>query len=357
MRKILIGIVVVVAVGAGGVWAALQVPAVQDALFERALQAAFQFPGTELLDNDTLDVIVCGSGSPIPDPSRAGPCVAVLAGGHFLLFDAGAASSQTLARALLPQASLDGVIFTHLHSDHISGLGDVALQSWAAGRIKPLDVYGPPGVERVVNGFEEAYHLDDGYRIAHHGEAVVPAAAAPLVFHEVIVSDAGAETIVLDDGNFRVTAFLVDHAPVAPAYGYRVDYEDRSVVISGDTVKHDNIARVGAGTDVLIHEALNKDMVMALSRHAKEAGLPNIAAIFHDITDYHATPVEAAESANEAGAGLLVLTHIVPALLNDLMVDIFMRGVDDIRPEGTMLGYDGLHIALPAGSREIDIIE
>ena len=92
---------------------------------------------------DTLDVVLCGTGSPLPDPERAGACVAVLAGGHFLLFDAGAGSNETLGRAQLPQAALDGVFFTHLHSDHISGLGDIALQSWAAGRAAPLDVYGP----------------------------------------------------------------------------------------------------------------------------------------------------------------------------------------------------------------------
>ena len=216
---------------------------------------------------------------------------------------------------------------------------------------------GPPGVEEVVSGFEEAYRLDDGYRIAHHGDALAPEAAR-LAPHVTVVSDIETETVVLDDGDLKVTAFLVDHAPIAPAYGYRVDYKDRSVVISGDTVKHSNIARIGKDTDVLIHEALNKDMVLNIAGVAEGRRTSQTRPrILRDVLDYHASPVEAAESANEAGAGLLVFTHIVPPLPNRIIERVFLRGVDDIRPEGVMLGYDGLHIALPAGSAVIDVVD
>jgi ribonuclease Z len=67
----------------------------------------------------------------------------------------------------------------HFHSDHIGDLGEFNMNTWAMGRPGPLRVYGPPGVERVVAGFAEAYALDTQYRIAHHGTEFLPKAAAP----------------------------------------------------------------------------------------------------------------------------------------------------------------------------------
>src|SRR5271154_5683521 len=123
---------------------------------------------------------------------------------------------------------------------HIGDLGEANLESWAQGRDHPLRVYGPPGVEQVVHGFEEAYSLDEGYRIAHHGAALMPAANWQMQPLPVKIDTppgaspcAGGSATVLDENGLKVTAFTVDHTPVAPAYGYRFDYKGRSVVVSG----------------------------------------------------------------------------------------------------------------------------
>src|SRR6185437_16462801 len=124
---------------------------------------------------DGLHVGLCGSGSPMPDPTRAGPCTAVLAGQRLFIVDVGAGAQKTLALMNLPPPRIEAVFLSHFHSDHIDGLGELMLQRWAGGaNVRPLPVYGPTGVDQVVQGFEAAYALDRGYRVAHHGPIVVP---------------------------------------------------------------------------------------------------------------------------------------------------------------------------------------
>ena len=122
---------------------------------------------------DGINVYVCGSGSPMPDADRAGPCLAVLAGRHGFVFDAGSGSIRKLGRMGFPMDRLEGAYLTHLHSDHIDGLGELLLQAWIAGsRGTPLPVSGPAGTDQVIAGLAQAYKIDSGYRIAHHGPAV-----------------------------------------------------------------------------------------------------------------------------------------------------------------------------------------
>ncbi|MBO6633348.1 MBL fold metallo-hydrolase [Parvibaculum sp.] len=344
-----IGLLVAVAViGFGIVWFS---PAAQDALMRRVVVA--NIGGNDaVLNEDALHVVLCGTGSPMPDPDRAQACAIVYAGGKVFVVDSGLGGWDRLARFQLPVGGLTGILLTHFHSDHISGIPDIALNSWASGRRQALAVYGPPGVETVVAGFDLAYSLDDGYRIAHHGPEFFAEEGADYQPIVVDVPDRTMAVTVFEEGGVKVTAFRVSHEPVDPAYGYRIDYKDRSVVFSGDTKRDANIATFGEDADVLIHEALAPHMV-----HMLEEGLDGRgdrrAKIMHDIPDYHATPVQAAESANEAGVKLLVYTHIVPRLPNAIAERVFLRGVSDVRSDGVILGYDGLYLELPAGSDEI----
>ena len=344
-----IGLLVAVAViGFGIVWVS---PAAQDALMRRVVVA--NIGGNDaVLNEDALHVVLCGTGSPMPDPDRAQACAIVYAGGKVFVVDSGLGGWDRLARFQLPVGGLTGILLTHFHSDHISGIPDIALNSWASGRRQALAVYGPPGVETVVAGFDLAYSLDDGYRIAHHGPEFFAEEGADYQPIVVDVPDRTMAVTVFEEGGVKVTAFRVSHEPVDPAYGYRIDYKDRSVVFSGDTKRDANIATFGEDADVLIHEALAPHMV-----HMLEEGLDGRgdrrAKIMHDIPDYHATPVQAAESANEAGVKLLVYTHIVPRLPNAIAERVFLRGVSDVRSDGVILGYDGLYLELPAGSDEI----
>ncbi len=161
-----------------------------------------------LTDGD-LHVRICGSGSPLPDSSRAGQCVAVVGGGEYLIFDAGAGSAENVLASGLPNANVSGIFISHFHSDHISDLGDMLLTTWLAGRNKPLTVFGPPGMHAVHDGFAKAYELDKKYRIEHHNlpnrPVYLPPAGAKSVSEEIILDKSKMSTVVLERENgFKV---------------------------------------------------------------------------------------------------------------------------------------------------------
>jgi ribonuclease Z len=344
MRRILFIAVIffaaVIAAGAG----ALRLPAVEDALFERALSVGFAGRNQALFDDDELTVLFCGTGSPLPSAKRAQACTAVFAGGRFYLVDAGSGSWENLARRAITASRLGAVFLTHFHSDHIGDLGEVNLGSWVAGRQGPLPVYGGAGVERVIAGFNEAYAQDTAYRTAHHGKAIAPPRTAGMTAR-AIASESPA--VVLEQDGLRVTAFAVDHDPVSPALGYRFDYKGRSVVISGDTAYSESLIDAARGADLIVHEAQANHMVARMQRAAAQAGAANLATILSDIPSYHTSPEEAARVAEEAGAAWLVLSHLTPAPDNAVAKRIFMRGVSAVRNKRVRVAEDGMVVSLP----------
>jgi ribonuclease Z len=345
-------------VGAAGVFAMLSVPSLQDAVFERVATAALGQNRDALMKDDALRAVVCGSSSPLTDPSRAKSCIAVIAGGKIYFVDTGPQSYGKVAQFRLPVERIGAVFFTHFHSDHVADLGEFNMNSWGLGRSKPLDVYGPPGVERVVAGFQEAYALDEGYRIAHHGADFMPPDIWKMVAHPVAMpgepTPAPDRTaVVFDDGQLKVTAIEVNHEPVEPAYGYRFDYKGRSIVISGDTRKHEPLAKAAAGADVLFHEGQAQHMVKTLQAIAAAGGQKRLAKILGDIPSYHTSPVQAAEIANEAKVKLLVLTHLTPPIVNIVAERIYTRGLSEARKGDWAIAHDGTLIELPIGSGEV----
>ncbi|HWA04656.1 MAG TPA: MBL fold metallo-hydrolase [Rhizomicrobium sp.] len=328
-------------------WLALNSHPVLDWLFRRTAFHELSRPSPVLAGRDELAALLCGTGSPLPDKTRGGPCTLIAAGGRYYLVDTGLDAARDLMLWRIPLEKIAGVFLTHFHSDHIGDLGEVRLQTWVAGRKAPLPVYGPPGVDRVANGFNEAYALDDGYRTQHHGAALLPPDAAALDPHAV------RPGVVLDTDGLKVTAFLVEHRPATPAYGYRFDFHGRSIVVSGDTAPTENLVRAAMGADVLIHEGLSPEMVGVMHDALVAAGKPRQAKIFHDIPGYHTAPVAAARIANEAKVRLLVFTHIIPMLPNRFAEKLFLNGVSDLRADGVELGHDGLLLKLPAGTTRI----
>jgi len=325
---------------------------VEDTLIERAVERATTAPDPRWLRDDVLHVVLCGTGTPLPDPSRAAACTAVLAGGRLYLVDVGPGSAENLRVWGLPLERLAGVFLTHFHSDHIGELGEITMQSWVAGRVEPLPVHGPPGVEGVVSGFQQAYALDTRYRVAHHTPEFMPASGAVLDAREIDMSPV-AERVVLREGELVVTAIAVDHRPVEPAVGYRFDYRGRSVVISGDTIPSPSLREKSAGADILVHEALAADLIGKLSEGLEQAGAERLARLSGDIVDYHTTPADAVELAQGAGVEMLVLTHLVPPLPKAIASAFMLRGVDQSGVE-VVLGDDGMHFALPVGESTIE---
>jgi ribonuclease Z len=337
-----------------------RLPAVQDTVFQRVVNAALGESHPELFTDDALRALVCGSSAPLADRNRAKACIAVFAGGRFYVVDVGPESWENLSAWRIPGDEIGGVLLTHFHSDHIGDLGELNMQTWALGRPERLRVYGPPGVEKVVAGFSLAYELDSAYRTAHHGaELLSPEAgrmrAVPIVLHGDPSPARDRRGLVFDDGGLKVTAIEVSHSPVEPAYGYRFDYRGRSLVISGDTLKHSPLAVASSGADVLFHEAQANHMVEVMGRAAQERGQARLQKILSDITLYHTSPVEAAELANQAKVKLLVLYHFTPPILNRVAESIFVRGLAEVRPGGVEVARDGLLVELPVASEDVRV--
>lgn len=206
-------------------------------------------------------------------------------------------------------------------------------------------------MKQVVAGFSQAYSQDSSYRTAHHGEDYLNPAIGQMIAKEISLE--GDSAMVLDDGELKVTMFTVNHAPIHPAVGYRFDYKGRSVVVSGDTTKNETTVKFSKDADILFHEGLSRHIVKQMEIESGKIGNRQLEKIMFDIQDYHTSPVEAAEVANEANVKELVLYHLVPAPPNKVAEWAFMRGVKEVRSTGVTVGYDGLTFTLPIGSEDI----
>lgn len=321
-------------------------------LFERGTAQRMGVDNLAAL-GDGLHVGLCGTGSPMPNLDRAGPCNVVIAGDQMFVVDIGEGGAETLNVMGISPGKVDGLLLTHFHSDHIDGLGPLMLFHWTRGSsITPLPVYGPAGVEAIVAGFNGAYATDNSYRIAHHGTVVVPPSGAGGIARAFEMT--GPATVVLERDGLKITAFTVNHDPIKPSVGYRFDYKGRSLCISGDTKKSPNLETVCKGVDILVHEALNPGLVQKMETAAVADGQAGAAKIMHDIQDYHTSPEEAAESAEVAGAGMLVLSHLVPPLPSRWLHAAFLGDSESRFSGPIVVGEDGMMFSLPASSKTIE---
>ena len=305
----------------------------------------------ETIEGDNLIGIVCGSRGPLPGAGRAEPCIMIKTPEHMFIVDTGDGSRTNLMNWQVDMGNLDAILFTHLHSDHIADLADFHLYSWVTqNRQGKLPVYGPRGTDKLTNGIMEAYELDNAFRTLHHGEEVAPSDIAGF---ETTIIDLD-RPVIFDDGNLRITAFKVKHPPVNPAYGFRFDYKGRSIVISGDTDYSKNLIEHSKNADVLFHDALSYDMIGRAEEVARPLR-PTLATVFADIQEYHASPLEAAQAANEANVKELIFYHLIPAPSNMIAKMIFVRGVNEVRSDNWTLSDDGTMAILPVGSEKVKI--
>lgn len=299
--------------------------------------------------SDGITLIFCGTGTPLPDPDRAESCLLVKAGNILLLIDAGDGGVRQLAGWGVPLGGLDGVLLTHLHSDHVEGLAPALLLRWTGSAAStPLPLIGPAGTGQVAAGYNQLLAADAGYRTAHHGAAIVPPGGGQFAGRDA------APGVVWNAAGLVVTAFPVDHAPVAPAYGYRIAYRGRVVVVSGDTKATPAIAAAARGADLLVHEALQPRLVAHITAGLAASGQARTAQITRDILNYHTTPEQAADLARQAGASELVLTHIAPPLPSRLLHAAFLGDAATRFGGPIRIAHDGLVLHLPAGSRAVE---
>ena len=229
-------------------------------------------------------VTLLGTGSPPAEIDRFGPAALVVAGSEQLLFDAGRGAAQRLRQLAISMSDLDAVFLTHLHADHTVGLADLWLAASLDARTAPLTMYGPQGTREMVAHLGRAFEADQ--RIA--------AVAAGTVSHQI------AQGEVYRQNGVTVTAFHVDHAAGStPAFGYRIDYAGRSIVLSGDTRPSDNLVQFAKGTDVLIHEVIAaRPAALAASARAKQTA------------SIHTSPEDAGRIFDRVKPKLAVYTHV-----------------------------------------------
>ena len=250
-----------------------------------------------------MKVTLTGTGSPIPDPHRAGPSTLVQCAEQNILIDCGRGVAMRLAAAGVPVPFLSAILVTHLHSDHITDLNDIVTTRWIlTPEATPTIVYGPVGMKKVVDGMMAMLTPDQKYRHDHHAD-LRSGPGMQVVVHEVSPGDE------FKIGDARVIVGRTDHRPVTPTIGFRIEAEGKSVVLAGDTVPCSELDDLCRGADIYVQTVLRPDLVELVKQF-----VPALASRSNDILNYHSSVEDAAKTAARAGVKTLMLTHYVPAM-------------------------------------------
>lgn len=253
-----------------------------------------------------IEVTLLGTGSPMVDANRAGPSTLVRAGDQTFLVDCGRGVLQRAAAIGVGAAGISALLLTHLHSDHITDLGDVITTRWVTTFVPtPLPIIGPPGTAAVVEATLAALAPDISYRIAHHADITEPPAVEVHEYTEGPVWDSpgASEATGNEHSGVHIRVAPTDHRPVEPTIGFRIEYGGASVVLAGDSVPCESLDALAAGAGALVHTVIRKDLIALVPQQRLK-----------DILDYHSSVEEAAGTAARAGVGTLILTHYVPPL-------------------------------------------
>jgi ribonuclease Z len=249
-------------------------------------------------------VTLLGTGNPRPVMRRFGPSILVEAGKEKLLFDCGRGATQRIYQLNIPFAGVTALFLTHLHSDHIVGIPDLYLTGWVMGRANPLRVWGPAGTANMMSRLQQAYEFD--IHVRRDVDEKLPAEGAVVVARDI------DEGVAYQNGDLKVTAFAVDHGPVKPAFGYRIDFAGHSVVLSGDTRYSENLIKFSHGTDLLIHEVLDTEAYAAADQIFSAEQKQKVIA-------HHTTPEQAGSIFSQVKPKLAVYSHIVPVDVPELV--------------------------------------
>ena len=249
-----------------------------------------------------MKITLLGTGSPLPDPNRAGPCTLVQAADQNVMVDCGRGALMRLMAAGVVPPAVNTVLITHLHSDHITDLNDLVTSRWVMSPVNvPLTVYGPLGTRAMVDAMLKMLELDQQYRHDHHDDL---RANGPLTVnvHEL---EPGARFSI---GAIAVSVHETDHRPVRPSIGFRLEHDGKVAALAGDTIPCAGVDEMCRNADAYVQTVIRDDMVKFV------ADLVPTGERFRDILDYHSTVEQAAQTAARTGVKNLVLTHYVPAL-------------------------------------------
>jgi ribonuclease Z len=288
-------------------------------------------------END-FNVTLLGTGGPPPRPDRFGPSTLIEAGDCKLLIDAGRGATIRLYQLGISLGLIDALLITHYHSDHVSGVPDLWLTGWLggrfAGRRHPFRVIGPVGAHNLMQNLECAYSLDIAIRV--DDEKLLPGAA------KTDVAEFCADGVIYEEKGVKVIAFEVDHGPaIRPAFGYRVEYDGRVAVISGDTRYNENLVKHSAGADLIVHE-----VAMACGNLKTDASAMRVLA-------HHTTPQEAGQVFARTKPKLAVYSHLVylPAnLASPIPVAEFLAATRDTYGGPLKCGEDLMTLEIRSSS-------
>jgi ribonuclease Z len=301
-------------------------------------------PQYQLLKDGRLHIFILGTGAPETEMQeiRKPSCVALIADGKMFFFDAGEGSVQTAASIGLPYERVSKIFMTHWHSDHFGGLGQLLNASWLHGRTGSLDVYGPTGTKKVLDGLKQAYELDTGFRAATIKGALDPKLSGGIP-HDIIANASGTQ--VYSDSKLQISCFTVKHTPVVPAFGYEITYGGTKIVISGDTAVVESLEKHSQHADVLISEAFSRPLAKV------EAERQHSTRLVDELSSYHADTLDLAKMAQRASVKHLVLTHMVPSIATtDEAKHSFMAGMSALYTGILTVADDGDQIIVnPAG--------
>jgi len=243
--------------------------------------------------NGTQLILLGTAGGPATKRNRSQPANAVVVNGDIYILDAGDGVARQLTLAGFSVANVRAVFITHNHSDHMADYGTLLLRSWLTGRRETIHAFGPTPLERITRDYLNYMRWDIDVRVKELGRQ-------PLG-DIIIAHDIERHGVIYEDENVKVTVFPVTHGEVKPAFGYRFDTADKSIVFSGDTSANENVVEAAKGVDILVHEVLNATAIEAMT--------PDNATLRQHLFDIHTNTDEVGEIATRAGVKMLVLSH------------------------------------------------
>jgi len=280
------------------------------------------------LSAEVLRVVILGSGTPRLDIDRFSQSILVEAGDEKLLFDTGRGTAVRLSQMNVNLSSINNIFFTHLHSDHIVGFPDVLMTGWVYQREKILNIFGPSGTKKFVENIKNAFNEDIKIRLEKPEKLKM--SGLKTIVKEI------SDGLVYKSKNVEVHAINVDHGGgVEHAYGYKINYKDKSVIISGDTNYSEELVNMANDVDILIHEIA-----------AAPSSLINKSEKVRGIMNYHTTPEELIKIINQTKAKFTVLNHVLllGGITEDKVLKLIKTNLD--KDAQVMFGYDLLAIEL-----------